>query len=200
MSVSEIKEILSYLGAFGAGGVCFIIFGWIAFRSYLWNYLSKKAENLATKEDIASITHEIEAVKLQYSLHIEDNKAKHQLRLAALDARLRVHQEAFTLWRELYNSTHTEDIGKIVLKCQEWWEKNCLYLEPKVREAFVSAYSSAHTHQVCLQDRTNPDRVKENWNRIIGFPNTLFEAIQLPALTETEKGALLKDGNATGQK
>jgi hypothetical protein len=37
------------------------------FRNYLPNYFSKKGENLATKEDVAEITKQIEQVKLEFT-------------------------------------------------------------------------------------------------------------------------------------
>jgi len=191
MTIEELKALLMYAGAFGIGGVVFLGVAWLFLRSYLPSYFSKKAENLATREDIAAITHEIEDVKTQYAVLIEETKAKHQLRLAALDHRLQAHQEAFTLWRELLGSIHTEKIGKVVLTCQEWWEKNCLYLEPKVRDAFVAAYSAAHSHHVYIQAQADAKIITENWDLIIKFPNILFEAVQLPPLSEIETKALI---------
>lgn len=191
MTIDELKELLTFAGAFGIGGIVFLGIAWLFLKSYLPSYFAKKAENLATREDIAGITDEIESVKTQYAVLIEETKAKHQLRMAALDRRLQTHQEAFTLWREILSSVHSEEIGKIVLKCQEWWEKNCLYLEPKVRDAFVAAYSAAHSHQAYVQARTDSKSLTENWRLITGFANTLFEAVQLPPLTETETKALI---------
>jgi len=190
MTVEELKSLLSYVGAFGVGGIAFLVIAWLFLKSYLPSYLSQKAQNLATREDIAAITHEIESVKTQYATLIEDGKAKHQLRMAALDRRLQAHQEAFTLWRELLVATHGEAVGKVVLKCQEWWEKNCLYLEPTVRDAFVLAYSSANSHHAYLSNRADVSIIKENWENITGFPNILFKAVQLPALTELEAKSL----------
>lgn len=191
MTIDELKLLLTYVGAFGIGGVIFLGVAWLFLRSYLPSYFSKKAENLATREDIAAITHQIESVKTQYAVLIEETKAKHQLRMAALDRRLQVHQEAFTLWREIPGGVHTEEIGKVVLKCQEWWEKNCLYLEPEVRDAFVAAYSAAHSHHAYVQARAESKILTENWELITKFPNVLFEAIQLPPLTEAEAKALI---------
>ncbi len=142
MSIDELKQLLSLAGAFGIGG---LVAGGVVFsliKSFIPSYLAKKAENLATREDIAAITYEIEHVRSEYAFLIEQLKAKHQLRMAALDRRLQAHQEAFELWRELLEAAHTDGIGKVVMKCQSWWERNCLYLEPKVREAFVAAYSA----------------------------------------------------------
>lgn len=191
MTIDELRELLRYAGAFGAGGVVFVGVAWLFLKSYLPSYFAKKAENLATREDIAAITHEIESVKTQYAVLIEENKAKHQLRMAALDRRLQAHQEAFALWRELLGGAHTDTIGKVVLKCQEWWEKNCLYLEPKVRDAFVAAYSAAHSHHAYVKAHADSKIITESWELITEFPNILFEAIQLPPLSETEAKALI---------
>ncbi len=186
MTIQELRELLRYAGAFGLGGIVSLGIGWLFLKSYLSSYLSKKAENLATREDIAAITHEIEGVRTQYAVLIEENKAKHQLRMAALDRRLQAHQEAFTLWRGLLGGTHTDTIGKVVMKCQDWWEKNCLYLEPKVREAFSAAYSAAHSHHAYVQACADSKIIAENWELITRFPSIMFEAIQLPPLSEVE--------------
>lgn len=190
MSLDELNHILTLLGAFGLGGTVAGLGVFYLLKTFIPAYLSKKAENLATREDIASITNEIERVKTQYSVLLEELKAKHQLRLAALDRRLLAHQEAFILWRELFASIHTPEVGKAVLKCQEWWERNCLYLEPNVREAFVDAYSAAHSHQALVQARSDSPTLTDSWKSITQFPNVLFESIQLPRLTEIESKAL----------
>lgn len=190
MSIDELKQLLSLAGAFGVGGLVagFVVFALI--KSFIPSYLAKKAENLATREDIAAITHEIERARSEYAVLIEQLKARNQLRMAALDRRLQSHQEAFELWRELLGAVHTDGIGKVVMKCQSWWERNCLYLEPMVREAFVAAYSSAHTHHALVRGRADNKDIRESWDTITRFPNTIFEAIQLPALTEVESKTL----------
>ena len=153
MTPEEIRALINFVGAFGigaivAGGIVFYIL-----KFYVSSYLSEKAKNLATREDIAAITSEIERVRVQYTILVEELKARHQLRMAALDRRLQAHQEAFTLWRELFGNTHSEEVGKSVLKCQAWWEANCIYLEPKVRQGFVDAYSAAHSHNQLVRGR-----------------------------------------------
>lgn len=57
-------------------------FGWIVasfvaglFLRSLPEYFKKKAENLATKEDIEEITNKIESVKIQYSTQLENARA-----------------------------------------------------------------------------------------------------------------------------
>ena len=76
MNIEDLKDLLSYLVASGIGG--------IAVSFLLKPYLNEKAKNLATREDIAQITDEIESVKSQYAVLIEELKARHQLRLAAV--------------------------------------------------------------------------------------------------------------------
>ena len=190
MTPEEIKLLLSYAGSFGLGAILAGGLVWLLLKSFVPSYLMQKAENLATREDIAKITHEIERVKSQYAVLLEELKATHQLRLAAIDRRLQVHQEAFALWRELLGSTHSQEAGKIVMKCQDWWEKNCLYLEPKVRQAFVEAYSAAHTHHALVQSHADSKLISETWMRITKFPDIVFDAIQLPALSEIESKSL----------
>ncbi|MGF6575091.1 hypothetical protein ABH945_007220 [Paraburkholderia sp. GAS333] len=151
-------------------------------REFLPGYLRKKGENLATKEDIAELTNLQKGVEHRFNEIIENSKQRHDLRLAALDQRLAAHQEAFTLWRELLAEVHGEKVGPVVLRCQAWWERKCLYLEPTVRDAFVRAYSAASSHHGYTQSRFDVKDVQANWAEIARFPNILFEAIQLPPL------------------
>jgi hypothetical protein len=191
MTLAELETLLTYLGAFGVGGVLFGIVVFYLLKSFVPSYLNEKAKNLATREDIAQITDEIESVKTQYAFLIEELKAKHQLRLAAIERRLQAHQEAFALWRELIANTHTENIGATVIKCQTWWENNCLFLEPAVREGFSDAYSAAHMHNALVRGGLPAlHQAQENWQRITKAGQLIVEAVQLPGLTTIEKQEL----------
>jgi hypothetical protein len=73
----------------GAGGVVGLLL-----RSFLPSYLTQKGQNLATKEDVAAITREVEAAKLEYVAQAERlrsdlNAALHerQVRYAKLHER-----------------------------------------------------------------------------------------------------------------
>lgn len=70
-------------------------------KSYLPTYFSKKAENLATKEDIADITDKVEGVKSQYQSQIETLRAK-------LDKGKYAHQRQYDLELEVYKSLWKE--------------------------------------------------------------------------------------------
>lgn len=190
MTPKELSELWYLLPELGLAVFCSFITVYVLFRYFLSPYLAKKGENLATKEDIAEITRKVEEVKLQYSLLTENLKAKHQLRLGALEKRLEVHQLAFVLWRNLYGSIHSENVGASVIKCQEFWEQNCVYLEPNVREAFVAAFSCASNHSGLLQSRADSQAINENWQQIISFPNILLKSVELPSLSEIENESL----------
>ena len=190
MTPEEVAALRGMLTGFGAGAIVAGGVAYLLIKHYLSSYLSEKAKNLATREDIEEITRKVEGVRTQYSSLLEELKARHQLRLAAVDRRLQAHQEAFALWRKLMAAVHTKDIGNVVTECQAWWELNCIYLEPVVREAFAIAYGAAHGHHSLVEGRSEASLVKSSWKLITDFPNVLFRAIQLPALTELEAKAL----------
>jgi hypothetical protein len=109
MTIEEIKAIKDLVASFGIGALVAVISIAVFVRAYLPSYLSEKAKNLATKEDVRAITVEIEAVKHGYTSLIETQRATQQLRLAAIDKRLEIHQEAFAKWRDLFTLNLTSD-------------------------------------------------------------------------------------------
>lgn len=129
---------------------------------------------------------------------------KNQLRLAAIDKRLEVHQEAYTMWRELIAKVHEpREIGEYVMKCQDWWYKNCLYLSPNARESFKSAYSAAFSHLDFINSRkiilhkpnSNENELSQmndiiikNWQKVIDAGDIIVAGVDLPEINEdTEK-------------
>jgi hypothetical protein len=182
--------ITDLLTGYGFGGAVAGVVTAFLVKWFMPAYLGQKGRNLATKEDIAEITKKIEGVKLQFAEVLEDRKAAHQMRMAALDRRLEAHQEAFALWRELVAMVYSPEIGAIVLKCQDWWDKNCLYLEPDVRQAFIQSYTAAHSHRTLVDARPKPDVVTEHWDRVMRVGDLILAAVQLPALTSVEKQLL----------
>ncbi len=159
-------------------------------KPFLSSYSSKKGANAADKEDIGALTAIAESIRHSNAVLLEHLKSTQQLRLAAVDKRLAVHQEAFVLWRKLYSATHDPAISKLVLECQDWWASNCLYLEPKARQAFADAYQAAWSHRSYVDNgRGNPEGValvKENWEKIVSAGNVIVEAVALPGLGRTE--------------
>ena len=190
--MSGLIETIPVLVGSGVGAASAV---WLLFQYFFKSYLEAKGKNLADKEDIAKITREVESVRHDYNALLEQMKARHQLRLAALDKRLAVHQEAFTLWRELYMAT-ASDMDKIVEKCRDWWNHHCVYLEPKVRDGFLDAINQEYMHRARMA--SNPHdatkMISDHMGKMFAFPNLLFEAIQLPPLAEVALKELVKNG------
>jgi hypothetical protein len=55
--------------------LAFLIIGWFV-KSYFPTYLQKKAENLATKEDIGHLTDAVESIKAKYATDLEVLRAE----------------------------------------------------------------------------------------------------------------------------
>ena len=93
--------------------ICIVIISlvFLFFKLYVSAFIAEKGKNLATRQDIEEITNKIEGVRIQYTLLAEELKARHQFRLAALEKRLEVHQQAFTLWRKLLTFLYKDEIA-----------------------------------------------------------------------------------------
>jgi hypothetical protein len=55
-------------------------------KNYLPRYVSEKAKNLATKEDVAEITNKIESVKIEYAKSLEEVKSELHVKSALQQA------------------------------------------------------------------------------------------------------------------
>jgi len=66
---------------------------------FLKQYLTKKADNLATKEDLADLTRPVEAIKLEFRLQEERARAMHSRELAAHQV---LFEHEFTIYRDLW--------------------------------------------------------------------------------------------------
>lgn len=169
----------------------------LVWRSFFPSYMSEKGKNLATKEDIASITEKVEEVKEthatrlkelehQNALVLEQLRAQQELRLAAVERRLAAHQEAFTLWRRLVAKAESDEVNALVIECQDWWESNCLYLSPEARDSFNRAYFTASSHRQLVRSCMSADDVKANWSLLLQAGDAILSGVQLPSLGERE--------------
>lgn len=135
---------------------------------------------------------------------------RNQLRIAAIEKRLEVHQKAYSLWTELRSKAHdSENIGQFVIMCQKWWDENCLYLEPQARKAFKHAYICANNHkdflnerQLLIADKKAIDdinkTIKENWADISKAGPAIVEGIELPTIGEEETKTIDVDEHGEG--
>jgi hypothetical protein len=185
--------------------------GALLWRSFFPSYMMEKGKNLATKEDIAEITKQVEGIKDTYSrslkdlehqnaLVLEQLRAQQQLRLVAPEKRLAAHQEAFTLWRKLNAELFSPNTHAIALECEDWWCKNCLYLSADARDSFNRAYHAAHLHQDLVKERVNAERIVDNRKLIEKAGDDLVIGVQLPSLGNRETeivGSSLEQSGST---
>lgn len=118
-------------------------------------------------------------------IFVADADRRLQLRLVALDKRLEAHQEAYRLWRKLLHNVHEpQEIGTVVMECQEWWDAHCLYLDPDARKAFNLAYSTAADHHSLVETRQSADTVRKSWADIVHAGEVIVRSIALPTIGE----------------
>ena len=151
---------MDQIALWGFAGLLGGVIGWLL-RTYTSGYLQKKGENLATKEDIAVITHEIEGVRLQYSRQAAEIRAElrslgyerevkfarlHARRAAVIDGlykRLCRTQVAFRALAGGIASSGDDDFqsrlehaGAAARELLTFSDENRLYLPHDVLEAF----------------------------------------------------------------
>jgi hypothetical protein len=159
---------------------------------YLGSYLKRKGENLATKEDIAELTRRTEEIRSQYAKILEKFSYENRLRMAAIERRLNAHQEAFSLWRRLMQSIHkSAELHLVIGDCQEWWSKNCLYLDSDSRAAFYGALFDAHLYPDILQEEGR-SRAKELYARMEAVGETIIRGVALPPIRDLSGEGVLK--------
>ena len=160
---------------------------------YVGAYLRRKAENRAHREDIENLTQLVESVRAEYARQLENlaqsnreilavSSQQHQMRLAVLEERFRAHQQAYTLCRELFHAVHTERITDAVIKAQDWWEQNCLYLDADAREAFWSGIHAAGLHGDLLRGRTDGQIIRDNWKKMEDAQAAIERSVALPPI------------------
>jgi hypothetical protein len=121
---------------------------------------------------------------------LEEVKARHQLRLAAVDKRLSVHQEAFTHWHSLY-TTQLDGFDNIIKAASDWWNHNCIYLEPSVRDAFLNVMNQERLfRQRKLIGEIDLETIHRHWDEMTAFPSLLFDAMQIPRFSEVASETL----------
>lgn len=115
---------------------------------------------------------------------ISKRERVNQFRLAALEKRLAVHQEAYALWSELFIHLFDDNIGDYVMKAQEWWYKNCLYLDPKSRNAFRIAINLAFNHRNIPNSESQLKQ--QSYKDIERVGELLAAGVGLPSIGENE--------------
>jgi len=119
-----------------------------AASSWLGAFLAERGKISAMQTSVRQLTNTVEEVRNLYAEKLSDRVARHQLRMACIEQRLRVNQKAFTLWRQLcsvgigIDPNQRERAMELAYECQDFWFENCLFMEADVREAFHSAFQA----------------------------------------------------------
>lgn len=160
-----------------------ILIGWVTV--YAAAYFAMKGKNRAVSENLKEMTRVVEEVKQENRLIIERLGYENRLRLAALDRRLQAYQDAYALWWDLKNCLHDRQrVGEAVMQCQDWWVRNNVYLDPEVRMAFVTAYSSAAHHRAMVDAHTDSATIESNWEAIMRPGQLIPKAVSLPSIPQ----------------
>jgi len=95
MDLAELERIMSLLGSLGLGAAIGAGIVFMLLKSFLPSYLSEKGKNLATKEDVASITDKVESVKTDYAKVLEEIRSNNQLKLAEIEREKNIKKEVY---------------------------------------------------------------------------------------------------------
>jgi hypothetical protein len=106
MEYTDIEKIFSLVGSFGFGAVLSGVVIFLLVKFFIPSYLSEKAKNLATKEDIELITDKVESVKSDYTHLLEEIKSNYQIKFAAIEREKNTKKEVYMETVEAITRTH----------------------------------------------------------------------------------------------
>ena len=123
----------------------------------------------------------------------------------ALDKKLEKHQEAFKLATGLPSAVHNsnkEEGREYIIKCHNWWNENCLYLEPNARKSFYNTVQTAYIYNDLLCGYRNNtisyENLHQNWIKIMNLPKIIEKGVNKPLISPTNiKQKLNEIGNET---
>lgn len=117
--------------------------------------------------------------------------ARHQLRFAALDQRLQVHQMAFWYCSQVIMTSGMQHAHKTQEDAWTWFNQNALYLEADVREGYIKMLEDGKLLDQLKQKRRQGQKVDSELDKaleaLVNFANTVIEAAQLPRLKGLER-------------
>ncbi|WP_338590381.1 chromosome segregation ATPase [Shewanella khirikhana] len=95
MNALEIEAVFPFIDSFGVGAIIGGLIIYLFIKSFIPQYLSEKAKNLASKEDIETIADKVESVKSDYAHLLEEVKSNNQIKLAALEREKNTKKEVY---------------------------------------------------------------------------------------------------------
>lgn len=125
-------------------------------------------------------------IGIGYFISIEKIKYERSYRyyFAALDQKLKAHQEAYNLSRGLPEAAHKSLTNhSFTTKCEKWYGENCLYLEPEARDAFFKAFRKTMDYYVDLElykSTKDDSKLRQAWDVIVSAPAIIEDTISKP--------------------
>ncbi len=144
------------------------------------------------------LSHELEIERQKMREHMEKRlfaiTQKDTYRLAALDERMKAHQTAFFLAKQMritLNGTQ-ETKDKVTFDCDSFWNNHCLYLTNETRKAFSNALFS-YVHMKSFEDELVTMKNEESRNdfrdarkQVYGLAEIIAKEIELEPIQEME--------------
>jgi hypothetical protein len=88
---------------------------------------------------------------------------RQSLQLLAAERRIQAHQDAFALWWKLASAYHnTESRVTAVRECQDFWNRNCLYLGTRSRQAFRETLVEVMFYEALREERQKMQQLFDN--------------------------------------
>jgi len=135
-----------------------------------------------------SIEHEfnvkLKDIDQKFNMEMAARERQDRFRLASLDKRMEVHQNAFALGREMLPLVHSDTMRKLPLikKCEDFWNSSSLYLTEDAREAFSLAkhyfqsYDIIHTvWKLDKEKKESSVNLEKAFDAIQDLPRKLIE-------------------------
>lgn len=169
--------------------------GWV-FRPFYEGFAKRRGELLAERGYAAELELERargrQGIDQQNEAHKAQLASRNQMQSACMEIRLRAHQEAFTLWRKLYSEQNSKDIGAVIIECQDWWNRNCLFLDADARDKFSRAYLAVGGRNTVREivDKTKLMELFDLDQDILDDAGrAIVQAVSLPPITADSKFA-----------
>ena len=120
-----------------------------------------------------------------YQYFISRKERVDKFKLASLDKRLAVHQEAYSLLTELQGNIYKsgEILENITYDCRDFWKKNCLYLDERTREAFIECVYDVENYDILESLGEKHDKSKlKIFSIITKTKKNIVEGVNLPSI------------------
>jgi len=115
---------------------------------------------------------------------IAQQQIESQLRLAAIDKRLQVHQEAYAYWIKIIRAMgDRETLGDLLKQAYEWWDNNCLYFSsPDLATDFRRTITEAGGYETMRRGGASATLLEDIYKQLMATGEKIQSAVGLPAI------------------